>query len=244
MIKNVHWSACILVRFYILRRIERYMIKNVHWSACVLVRFYILRRIERYMIKNVHWSACILVRFYILRRIERYLIKNVHWSACILVRFEWNFDILDRFSKNNQISNFMKIHPVGAELFHADGWMDGRTDMTKLAVAFRNLANAPKKTISTASCRYLTSQSFSLGWSTGVPFGRLTVRLTGSYAGIQDSSPGTFFNRPFASCVDGSKSSAVLPLHRRLRHTRISEPILTCSQGSEQPTPQTPTPSL
>jgi hypothetical protein len=36
--------------------------------------------------------------------------------------------------------NFMKIRPAGAEMFHADG----RTDMTKLTVAFRNLANAPK----------------------------------------------------------------------------------------------------
>jgi hypothetical protein len=34
----------------------------------------------------------------------------------------------------------MKIRPVGAELFHEDG----RTDMTKLTVAFRNFANAPK----------------------------------------------------------------------------------------------------
>ena len=34
----------------------------------------------------------------------------------------------------------MKIRPVGAELFHADR----RTDMTKLIVAIRNFANAPK----------------------------------------------------------------------------------------------------
>jgi hypothetical protein len=34
----------------------------------------------------------------------------------------------------------MTIHPVGAELFHADG----QTDMTKLIAAFRNFANAPK----------------------------------------------------------------------------------------------------
>jgi len=39
------------------------------------------------------------------------------------------------FSKNTQMTNFMKILPVGAELFHADGW----TDMTKLIVAFRIL---------------------------------------------------------------------------------------------------------
>ena len=34
----------------------------------------------------------------------------------------------------------MKMSPVGAELFHADG----RTDMKKLIVAFRNFANAPE----------------------------------------------------------------------------------------------------
>jgi len=34
----------------------------------------------------------------------------------------------------------MKIRPRAAELFHADG----RTDVTTLTVAFRNVANAPK----------------------------------------------------------------------------------------------------
>ena len=38
----------------------------------------------------------------------------------------------------------MKIRPVGAELLHADGWIDGRTDITKLILVLRNLANAPK----------------------------------------------------------------------------------------------------
>jgi hypothetical protein len=27
-----------------------------------------------------------------------------------------------------QISNFIKIRPVGAGLFHAAGWMDGQSD--------------------------------------------------------------------------------------------------------------------
>jgi len=31
-----------------------------------------------------------------------------------------------------------------AEFFHADGRTDGQTDVTKLTVAFRNFANAPK----------------------------------------------------------------------------------------------------
>jgi hypothetical protein len=39
----------------------------------------------------------------------------------------------------------MEILPVGAELLHADGRTDGQTDMTRLIVAFRNFANAPRK---------------------------------------------------------------------------------------------------
>jgi hypothetical protein len=39
-----------------------------------------------------------------------------------------NFKIFNRFSKNPPISNFMKIRPLGAELFHADGLTGGRTD--------------------------------------------------------------------------------------------------------------------
>ena len=35
---------------------------------------------------------------------------------------------LDKFSKNTQISNFVKFRPVGAELFHTDGRTDRQTD--------------------------------------------------------------------------------------------------------------------
>ena len=41
----------------------------------------------------------------------------------------------------------MKIRPVQAEVFHADGQRDGQTDMTKLTVAFRNFANATKNAV-------------------------------------------------------------------------------------------------
>jgi len=49
------------------------------------------------------------------------------------------------FLKNSQISIFMKVRLVGAELLHADGRTDRQTAMTKIIVAFRNLAYAPKK---------------------------------------------------------------------------------------------------
>jgi len=42
--------------------------------------------------------------------------------------------------KNAQISNFMKICPVGGEPLY----VDRRTEMTKQTVAFRNFANVPK----------------------------------------------------------------------------------------------------
>ena len=38
----------------------------------------------------------------------------------------------------------MKIRPVEGELFHAKRQTDGQADTTKLIVAFRNSANAPK----------------------------------------------------------------------------------------------------
>jgi hypothetical protein len=49
------------------------------------------------------------------------------------------------FLKNTQIPNLMKMRSVGAELFHAYSQMDGQPDTTKLKIAFRNFAIAPKK---------------------------------------------------------------------------------------------------
>jgi hypothetical protein len=51
------------------------------------------------------------------------------------------------FSKNTQISNFMKICPVGAELFHVELQTDKETDMMKPVVAFHNFANMCKNLV-------------------------------------------------------------------------------------------------
>jgi len=47
------------------------------------------------------------------------------------------------FDKDTHIPYFIKILPVGTELFHADRGTDRQTDMTKLIVAFPNFANSP-----------------------------------------------------------------------------------------------------
>ena len=56
------------------------------------------------------------------------------------------------FSKKK--SNFMKIRPVGAKLFHADG-----TDITKLQVVFLNFAKVPKNGF---FGRFLVSHTFKI----------------------------------------------------------------------------------
>jgi len=75
------------------------------------------------------------------------MIKNTSWSLCqISMKLELFGQI---FRKNAQILNFMKICPVEAEFFHADGGRRRRdmvhTDTMKLIVAFRNFANASKR---------------------------------------------------------------------------------------------------
>jgi hypothetical protein len=91
----------------------------------------------------IEHKMCVLIfctnlseKFLILRRTERDVIKNVYWSTCKLpvnlVKFSWNWNFPHRFLyKYLQISNLMKIRPLGPELFHANrkyGQTDGRTD--------------------------------------------------------------------------------------------------------------------
>ena len=46
------------------------------------------------------------------------------------------------FEKNTQISNFMKIRPVAAELFHADGQTDRHGEVN---IRFSQFCKATKK---------------------------------------------------------------------------------------------------
>jgi len=62
---------------------------------------------------------------------ERDFFINVHRYSCkvsaVIFTFPQHIDFLDTFSKIPEISNFMKIRPVGAELFHDDGRTDRQT---------------------------------------------------------------------------------------------------------------------
>ena len=83
----------------------------------------------------------------VLRIVQRDIIINVHTSSyeepVILVTLLRTLNFLVIFSEITQVSNLIKIRPVGAELFHAYRKTDGRTDMTKQIIAFRNFSKAP-----------------------------------------------------------------------------------------------------
>ena len=66
--------------------------------------------------------------------------KNLHVNYLLfLTGFNETWIFSTYFRKNPKISNFAKIRPVGAQLFHADRQMD-----TTLIVAFLNFAKALK----------------------------------------------------------------------------------------------------
>ena len=99
-------------------------------------------------IKCVFWfSVQVLSKTcLILRRTQRDFIINAHRSACkvpvLHVRFWLNLNIPDRFSKNTHIK-FHESLSSGSRVVPC-----GRSDMMKLIVAFRNVANAPKIAVS------------------------------------------------------------------------------------------------
>jgi hypothetical protein len=88
-------------------------------------------------------------------RIQNVLGLRVKYPLFLSDCNETWFFFPDRVSKNNQIPNFMKNRPEGAELFHLGGCAGGRTDRQsdrqtyrqtmKLIVALRSFAHASSK---------------------------------------------------------------------------------------------------
>jgi hypothetical protein len=62
---------------------------------------------------------------------------STHYAGVILIKLDFSRQIFEK--KKPQMSNSIKIHPVGAEFHH----VDGQTDITKLIVAICKCANAP-----------------------------------------------------------------------------------------------------
>ena len=58
------------------------------------------------------------------QNVKQVLMYSTLYSCLILFKFEHS---RQEFLKNTRMPNFMKIRPVGGELFDADEWTDGWT---------------------------------------------------------------------------------------------------------------------
>ena len=111
----------------------RYTACNAHVQYCHLLPVQIYSIFPHHLIHSTICKKlllnikCVFLIFrttfvwniYILRRLERDMIKNVYWSSRkVAIIRQVKLQLSWQFFKNTQTSNFMKIHPVGAELFH------------------------------------------------------------------------------------------------------------------------------
>ena len=100
---------------------SRKAISSYTVRQCVFVPF-----CTQHAMRARHIASCV----YVFRQCMPVFMHSARYFGHISMKLEFSGKI------------FMKILPVGAELFH----MDRQTEMTKLIITFRNFANAPEDT--------------------------------------------------------------------------------------------------
>jgi hypothetical protein len=124
----------------------------MHMHICGLsgstIFFHIIPLMVTFLKKVTEYTMCFVILYNCLQHFSLYeevskMIKKCIFdfisSTCycrILIKLEFSQQIFKNYSN----INFMKIHPVGGELFHTDS----QTHMMKLTVTFHNFENAPK----------------------------------------------------------------------------------------------------
>jgi hypothetical protein len=150
----ITYSECVSVDLFI-QHAERMRHTVLLSVACPALHYFSTLSHKRHHFRKSYWSLNMLwfslkllsETVLILNRSESEIFINVHRYSfkvtVILVGFYWNWDFLDRFSKNNEISNFTNIFPMEAELF--SGRTDRQTDRSDKANSHTaQFAKAPK----------------------------------------------------------------------------------------------------
>jgi len=124
--RNKHCIFCVCVYVVILhaKRMRRFILSSL---ACHIFALYLING-------TISWGGVIEHKMCVLSFSTTFVWNISHSKgnsgrspckvAAIFFRFQWNLSFLDRFSKERrkitQISNFVKLHPVWSEVFHAD----------------------------------------------------------------------------------------------------------------------------
>ena len=143
---SITYSECVCVCVCSLR----YLPCNAHAPYChlwtarlynIFPHFLINGRIKKksYWTQNVFWFSQNLLSetFLILRRNEQDMIQKMCIGLHVKYLCSCPIWMKPEFSRQNlkkkpQIPNFMVMHPVGAELFHADGQTDRHDEASSL----------------------------------------------------------------------------------------------------------------
>jgi hypothetical protein len=116
-------------------------------------------------------------------------------SSCkvpvIILRFSSNLAFLDRFSKTPQMSNFIKLRPLGAELFHADGQTHRRDEGYSRFLQFCQKRPLAAKNVATVMVGII---GYRMAVSLTRPFFFNRVSFMYIYNGCQLYSAGFFEN--------------------------------------------------
>jgi hypothetical protein len=131
-------------------------------TACVALRYFstLSHKWHDFRRKTIGNKTCVFIfpkllseTFLISRRIQLDTVTNVqyiglHVKDMLLLTDLMKFQFIDQFSKM-QISNFMKIRPVGADLFHAE------PSLTVASRSFRTcLENETRTAINLLVCSF------------------------------------------------------------------------------------------